>query len=161
MSAAEQTVRILEAYLSGNQSMNPGELPGLISSVHEAVTRLADPSLPQFPPKATAQPAQSGGTKPSSAQPAEEKAPVPVIAIEQAVTEDTVTCLLCGKPAKTLKRHITTAHGMNDRTYRAKLNLPKDFPLVAPSYSKIRKEAAIRNQLGEKMKAARAAKRKG
>ncbi|WP_323765209.1 MucR family transcriptional regulator [Marinovum sp.] len=70
----------------------------------------------------------------------------PALPIDQAVSEDRVTCLCCGRSFKMLKRHLGAEHGMTEAAYRAAFNLPEDFPLVAPSYS--RKKANHAKQAG-------------
>jgi len=65
-----------------------------------------------------------------------------------------VTCLDCGEKMKMLKRHLGTEHGMTPADYRARWNLPADYPMVAPDYAAKRKELAVRIGLGRKPKAA-------
>ncbi|MBN9677833.1 MucR family transcriptional regulator [Salipiger bermudensis] len=70
----------------------------------------------------------------------------PALPLEQAVTEDKVYCLCCGRGFKMLKRHLGAEHGMTEAEYRTAFGLPEDFPLVAPSYS--RKKAAHAKEAG-------------
>ena len=49
-----------------------------------------------------------------------------------------------------LKRHLGTDHGMTPAEYRARWNLPADYPMVAPDYAAKRKELAVRIGLGRK-----------
>jgi predicted transcriptional regulator len=49
-----------------------------------------------------------------------------------------------------LKRHLSTAYGMTPEQYRAKWNLPADYPMVAPNYAKHRSSLAKRIGLGTK-----------
>lgn len=49
-----------------------------------------------------------------------------------------------------IKRHLTTEHGMTPEEYKARWNLPKDYPLVAPNYAAMRKELATKIGLGRK-----------
>ncbi len=70
----------------------------------------------------------------------------PAIPIEEAVTEDKVFCLCCGRGFKMLKRHLGSEHGMTETEYRRNFGLSEDFALVAPSYS--RKKAAHAKQAG-------------
>lgn len=72
--------------------------------------------------------------------------PVPAVPLDQAVQEDKVTCLCCGKSFKMLKRHLGAEHGLTEAEYRTMFDLPADFPLVAPSYS--RKKASHAKQAG-------------
>jgi predicted transcriptional regulator len=48
----------------------------------------------------------------------------------------------CGRKQKTLKRHLQNAHGMSPDQYRTDYGLPRDYPMVAPDYSKRRSEMA-------------------
>ncbi|GHD99218.1 MucR family transcriptional regulator [Defluviimonas sp. 20V17] len=73
----------------------------------------------------------------------------PAMAPEQAVTEDKVYCLCCGKGFKMLKRHLGAEHGLTEDEYRARFNLPADMPLVAPSYSARKADYAKRMGLGK------------
>ena len=70
----------------------------------------------------------------------------PALPINQAVTQDQVFCLCCGKGFKMLKRHLGVEHGLNESEYRNLFDLPESMPLVAPSYSD--KKAAHAKQLG-------------
>jgi predicted transcriptional regulator len=45
-----------------------------------------------------------------------------------------------------LRRHIATAHGLTIDQYRARWNLPRDHPLVAPDYSERR--SCLAKQIG-------------
>ena len=74
---------------------------------------------------------------------------VPAIAIEDAVTPSKVFCLCCGKGFSTLKRHLGAIHGLTEAEYRERFDLPKDFPLVAPNYSKMKSAAAKEWSLGK------------
>jgi predicted transcriptional regulator len=63
---------------------------------------------------------------------------------------------LCGKPYKTLKRHLTT-HGMTVAEYKAKWGLPNDYPTTAPAYSEARSAMAKALGLGQGGRRAKAA----
>jgi predicted transcriptional regulator len=65
-----------------------------------------------------------------------------------------------GFQGKTLKRHLQTAHGMTPQQYREKWRLPRDYPIVAPSYSAARSKMAKDLGLGQKARASTAAKPK-
>ncbi|NVN91921.1 MAG: MucR family transcriptional regulator [Desulfuromonadales bacterium] len=73
--------------------------------------------------------------------------------------DDEVICLLCNKGFKALKRHLTQAHHITDKEYRAQFNIPKTQPLIAKNYSDERKKAALERGQGELMARARAAKK--
>ena len=73
----------------------------------------------------------------------------PAMPPDQAVTEDKVYCLCCGKGFKMLKRHLGAEHGMTEDEYRAHFNLPAEMPLVAPSYSARKADYAKKMGLGK------------
>ncbi|WP_018184012.1 MucR family transcriptional regulator [Kaistia granuli] len=78
-----------------------------------------------------------------------EPAPVeltPAVAIKKSVTPDFIICLEDGKKFKTLKRHLQVHFGLTPEQYRAKWNLPADYPMVAPGYSAAR--SALSKSLG-------------
>ena len=124
---------IVSAYASRNQ-MPHGDLPDLIHSIHATLTGLA-----------------SGHEH--KGEPTVEAPPAPAVPIDASVSKDAIICLDCGKPFKTLKRHISTEHGFSPLEYRARWGLSKDYPLVAPSYSKRRADTAKKIGLGRKPKA--------
>lgn len=123
---------IVAAYASRNQ-MPQGDLPGLITSVFGTLNGLA------------------GGSAAST--PEAEAPPAPAVPIDASVGKDAIVCLDCGKSFKTLKRHLSTEHGYAPADYRARWGLSKDYPLVAPSYSKRRADTAKKIGLGRKPKA--------
>lgn len=75
--------------------------------------------------------------------------------------DDEIICLLCNKGFKALKRHLTQAHRISDKEYRAQFNIPKTQPLIAKNYSDERKKAALDRGQGDLMAKARAAKKAG
>lgn len=79
----------------------------------------------------------------------------PVMDPNKAVGQDQITCLVCGKAFKTLKRHLSQRHDMSPADYREAFGLGKDYPLVAPGYSKFRADKAKELGLGERMAEAR------
>jgi predicted transcriptional regulator len=97
------------------------------------------------------------------AEKAEEKPatpPVPAMTILEAFKPDQVGCMICGKTGmKTLKRHLGTAHNLKPVQYRKQFNIPKDQPLAATKYVEKRRQAARDRGLGEKLVAARAARK--
>ena len=116
---------IVSAHVSNN-SVAAGDLPGLIQSVYASLA-----SLGQVP-----EPTQEVRT--------------PAVSVRASVKPEAVTCLDCGAKFKMLKRHLGTDHGMTPAEYRARWNLPADYPMVAPEYAAKRKELAVRIGLGRK-----------
>ncbi len=74
---------------------------------------------------------------------------IPAIPIENAVTQDKVFCLCCGKGFKMLKRHLGAEHGLTEAEYRRRFGLADDMPLVAPSYSARKATYAKQSGLGK------------
>lgn len=125
---------IVAAYASRNQ-MSQDDLPGLIRNVHGTLSGLA-----------------GGGTGLDAEVPVAELPPVPAVPIDASVKKDAITCLECGKTFKTLKRHLSTEHALTPAEYKDRWQLSKDYPLVAPSYSKRRADTAKKIGLGRKPK---------
>jgi predicted transcriptional regulator len=71
-------------------------------------------------------------------------------AVGQTVFDDHLICLEDGLSMKMLKRHLLTVHGMTPEEYRAKWNLPDDYPMVASQYAKLRSNLAVQSGLGLK-----------
>ena len=122
---ATLTADIVSAHVSNN-SVSSGELPNLISSVYASLAGL-------------------GGAP----APVEEKL-VPAVSIRSSIKPDYIVCLEDGKKLKMLKRHLMTHYGMTPDDYRAKWNLPADYPMVAPNYAEQRRSLAKQIGLGTK-----------
>ncbi len=120
------TAEIVSAYVNHN-SLSTHDLPAVIANVHAALKALG-----------TTQPAQ---------QIVELK---PAVPIKKSVTPDFIICLEDGKKFKSLKRHLMTHFQMTPDDYRAKWNLPENYPMVAPSYAAVRSSLAKSNGLGRK-----------
>ena len=136
----KQTTDIVKSYVAKNR-ISPQELTDLIESVHQSLRALASES---------------------SVHPTEEPTDtlaVPFMPVDQAVTPDNVYCLICGKACKAIKGHLTKTHHIDIPTYRANYGLPKDFPMVAPSYSEMRRRWAVAAGSAEKLQASRKEKR--
>ncbi len=102
--------------------------------------------------------------EPVEVEAAEEAPPKPAVPIEAAFGKEKVFCMVCGKGMKTLKRHLSTAHGLKPGQYRKMFGIPAGTPLVAKDYSEARKKMAEKLNLADRLveaRAARAAKLKG
>lgn len=119
------TADVVAAHV-GNNSVAIGDIPGLIASVHAALAGLGA----AVEPVATAQ--------------------EPAIAVKRSVKPDYIICLEDGKKLKMLKRHLMTHYQMTPDQYRAKWNLPADYPMVAPNYAEKRRALAKKIGLGRK-----------
>lgn len=119
------TSDIVAAHVSNN-AVPSTELSGLIQTVFGTLAGLGgEPSEPEVELK-------------------------PAVAVKKSVTPDHLICLEDGKKLKMLKRHLKTAYDMTPEDYRAKWNLPHDYPMVAPNYAKKRQELAKKIGLGRK-----------
>lgn len=121
----EMTADIVSAYV-GNNSVAATDLPTLIQSVHRALAGVAS------------------GTEVAEAAPKE-----PAVPIKRSITPEYLICLEDGRKFKSLKRHLRTKYNMSPEEYRAKWNLPKDYPMVAPNYAKARSDLAKQMGLGQ------------
>lgn len=66
----------------------------------------------------------------------------PAIPIEDALTDEEIFCLECGRGMKMLKRHLGSAHNLTPEQYRVRWDLPDDYPITAPNYSVSKSEYA-------------------
>jgi predicted transcriptional regulator len=78
----------------------------------------------------------------------EEERPAPAVPIKKSVNPDYIICLEDGKKLKMLKRHLMTSYEMTPDQYRARWNLPSDYPMVAPNYAEHRSVLAKKIGLG-------------
>ncbi|MFA5964369.1 MAG: MucR family transcriptional regulator [Sphingomonas sp.] len=85
----------------------------------------------------------------NEAPPAEEMF-VPAVTARKSLADPTkIISMIDGKPYSVLKRHLTT-QGLTPAEYRARYNLPADYPMTAPAYSERRKAMAVKIGLGRK-----------
>lgn len=122
------TADIVSAHVSHN-NVPIADLAVLIANVHSALAGL--------------------GTSVEHAAAAQE----PAVAIRRSVKPGYIVCLEDGKQLKMLKRHLMTHYQMTPDAYRAKWNLPADYPMVAPEYAERRRALAKKIGLGRKPKA--------
>ena len=115
---------IVSAYVANN-AVGSDKLPDLIGSVYGALSR-------------------------ASAQAVEpEKVELkPAIAVKKSVTPEYIICLEDGQKFKSLKRHLKTHYDMSPEEYREKWGLPRDYPMVAPSYAAARSDLAQEHGIG-------------
>ena len=121
----EMTTDIVSAYV-GNNTIVPADLPALIHAVHRALNGVTRPPEPPAPaPKE------------------------PAVSVKKSITAEYLICLEDGRKFKSLKRHLRTKYNMSPEDYRAKWGLPKDYPMVAPSYAEARSNLAKQMGLGQ------------
>lgn len=119
------TSDIVAAHVSNND-VSVDEIPGLITNVFGALSSLGD-----------------------TAEPAEVR-PEPAVSVRASVKPDYIVCLEDGKKLKMLKRYLRTNYDMTPEEYRARWNLPSDYPMVAPNYAEKRRDLAKKIGLGRK-----------
>jgi predicted transcriptional regulator len=125
-SCIQLTANIVSAYVRNN-SVSSAEIPALISQVYLALMRVS-----------------SGAAGAGPAEPLK-----PAISIKRSITPAYLVCLEDGKKFKSLKRHLGTQYQMTPDQYRAKWNLPADYPMVAPDYAAVRSQLAKQMGLGQ------------
>ena len=125
-SYIQLTADIVSAYVSNN-TVSSAEIPALISQVCSALMGVYHGLAAAVP-----------------AQPLK-----PIVSIKRSITPEYLVCMEDGKKFKSLKRHLRTQCQMTPDQYRAKWNLPADYPMVAPKYAAVRSQLAKQMGLGQ------------
>ena len=73
----------------------------------------------------------------------------PAVPVNESVFDDYIICLEDGKKLSMLKRHLSTMYDMTLDQYKARWNLPHDYPTVSPSYARRRSAIAQKAGLGK------------
>ena len=124
---AEHTASIVSAFVARNNVAST-ELPGLISSVHAAMSGL------------------NGSTVVAAVSETQK----PAVSLKKSITPEYIICLEDGKKLKMLKRHLRATYNMSPDEYRTKWGLSADYPMTAPGYSARRSDFAKKIGLGTK-----------
>lgn len=74
----------------------------------------------------------------------------PVVSVEESIKADYLICLEDGKRVKMLKRYLKSAYNMTPEEYRARWELPANYPMVAPNYAVVRSQLAKKIGLGKR-----------
>jgi predicted transcriptional regulator len=123
----EEILKLVTEIVSAYVSKNPvaaEDLPNVIKSVHA--------TLGGF---------QGGeGAVPTRA---------PAVPVKKSVTPDYIICLEDGRKLKMLKRYLRAQYDLTPEAYRAKWNLPADYPMTAPNYAARRSAFAKQSGLGK------------
>lgn len=119
------TTEIVSSHVANN-TVAVSDLPNLIDNVFSTLSRL--------------------GTDNKVEAPKQE----PAVSVRASIKPDYIVCLEDGKKLKMLKRHLMTHYNMTPEEYRAKWNLPADYPMVAPNYAAQRRTLAKKIGLGTK-----------
>lgn len=126
-AAIGDAMSVIRAYV-GNNPISAGDLQALIRDTHRTVSNLY------------------GVDAPPDAEPV---VLTPAVPIKKRFTDTHVICLDDGLAFRSMKRHLAGL-GMTPAEYRAKWGLPKDDPIVHPSYSATRSALAKKSGLGRK-----------
>jgi predicted transcriptional regulator len=118
------TAKIVESYVR-HHKLGSDQLADLITSVHRAIGQVGQPPEP-------------------------EEVLTPAVSVRRSVHRDHVICLDCGYRGKTLRRHISTRHGLSPDEYRQRWGLRSNHLLTAPAYSEHRSSMAKELGLGRK-----------
>ncbi|OLP61603.1 hypothetical protein BJF93_08275 [Xaviernesmea oryzae] len=151
MALAEQpdyahlTVQLLSAYLVNNPVASQ-DLPTLVRATRAALTGDAPTAVPAQGSDAEEPQAQETPVAPVE----EAQTYKPAVSVEESLASaDVIISMIDGKPYRALKQHLAR-HGLSPMQYRERYDLPADYPLVAPSYSELRRAAAKRIGLGRR-----------
>ena len=125
LDVLQMTADIVSSYVSNN-SVAMSALPDLILTIHRTVADIAS------------------GDGPTEAR------PEPAVPVGKSITADHIICLEDGRKLKMLKRYLRSRYDMTPDEYRARWDLPADYPMVAPNYAKRRSEFAKEIGLGRK-----------
>jgi predicted transcriptional regulator len=117
------TATIVGSYVR-HHTVGADQVSDLIATVHRALGHLGQPNQPE---EAT-----------------------PAVSVRRSVSQDYVVCMDCGYRGKTLRRHITTRHGLNKDEYLKRWGLHAGHLLTAPAYSERRSILAKELGLGRK-----------
>jgi len=119
------TTQIVSSYLSYNH-LPMSEVPALLRTTYASLANMSGA------------PASVPGT-----------ASAPAVPVKKSVTDDFIVCLEDGKKLRTLKRYLMTQYNLTPEDYRAKWQLPRDYPMVAPAYARMRSAFARKIGLGK------------
>lgn len=119
------TGEIVAAYVSNNP-VQAGDLPNIIKNIHATLGSLTGAPVAEIP-----------------------TALKPAVPVKKSVTPEYLICLEDGKKLKMLKRYLRSRYGLTPDQYRAKWNLPADYPMVASNYAAQRSEFAKKIGLGK------------
>jgi predicted transcriptional regulator len=118
------TATIVGSYVR-HHTVGADQVSDLIATVHRALGQLGQPNQT-------------------------EEVRTPAVSVKRSVSQDYVVCMDCGYRGKTLRRHISTRHGLNGNEYLKRWGLRSDHPLTAPAYSERRSMLAKVLGLGRK-----------
>lgn len=136
LNAVELATELTIAWLSNpNNRVGADDVPAFLRAMHATVSELAG---------------GASGTANSDEFDTAQAEFTPAVSVRKSLaSKDHIISLIDGKPYKTLRRHLST-HGLTPEQYRERYNLKADYPMVAESYSLVRREMAKKIGLGRK-----------
>lgn len=126
------TAGIVSAHVSRN-TVQSDQLPELIRCVFDALASASSPGP-------------------------EQQVREPAVPVLKSIFKGHLVCLECGRSFRTMKYHLEREHGLTTGAYRARFNLPNNYPLVAPEFAAVRAQIAKRIGLGRKSQVNRSTK---
>lgn len=151
--ARQAALDLVTAFVNNN-SLQAAELPPLLSDVYAAIAGFGETKVGEV------QQADGPRSSPEVLSAAPEPEPEPIVddkddnpaanvSIEQSLSDPNyIISMITGEKLKTLSRHLRR-HGLDAQQYRARYNLPDDYPMVAPAYSEFRRDVAKKMALGQ------------
>ena len=118
------TAQITTAHCANNM-VETDALPGLIRQIYQALASMDEQVVPA-------------------------QKPMPAVSLRHSIFPDYIVCLEDGKKLTMLKRHLRSAYNMSPADYRARWDLPQDYPMVAPNYTERRSVLSRQIGLGRK-----------
>jgi predicted transcriptional regulator len=120
---------VAAAYFA-NSHVTPSDIPSVIGQIANSLMAI-------------------GGNAPMSSAEAVEAARASPAQIRRSISREALISFEDNRPYKTLRRHLAV-RGLSPEQYRSKWGLPKDYPMVAPSYSEARSNLAKARGLGSR-----------
>ena len=143
----ETLTKIALAYMDRN-TLQPEQVPPLLEGILKVLVRVPDAGIDPAAAPVLAAPDEAASQEPAAPVPSSPRQPA--VPIEQSITPDYIVCLEDGAKTVLLKRHLNAKYNMTPQEYRDRWGLPRDYPMVAPTYSKRRSAAAKAIGLGQR-----------
>src|SRR3954453_1579115 len=129
------SARIVGAHVGSNY-VGSDAIPDMIRNVYRTLATLGgEISNSHFGVEYSFKEVKVDGTTGNHKRQAKQNNPYVHPIYGQTVFRDHLICMEDGLSMKMLKRHLQTVHGMSPEGYRAKWNLPDDYPMVAKDYA--------------------------
>lgn len=127
LDVMDMVSNIVAAYVS-NHEVEASELPGLIKQIQSSLCQMSSRVSLLSPPTH------------------------PAVPIEESIKPDYLVCLEDGTRMRMMKRHLRTKYNITPDEYRDRWNLPANYPMTAPNYTKKRQSIAKSIGLGKNRK---------